>query len=132
VSNQKRKIYLEVIKNGNVRRLRDTIVICNVNAEAVQINQLFGIESGGDDWSYHAVNSGGGMESIDAAYVTKSANGSVVMNGKAIYDDNSIPYYNNYPGLNDVKIVKIIYKSDDDTCLKGREFTKVIVLRDEN
>jgi hypothetical protein len=118
-----------VIKNGNVRRLRDTIVICNVNAEAVQINQLFGIESGdGDGWSYHAVNSGGGTEDITAyAYVTESADGSVVMKGKAIYDDNRIPYYNNYPGLNDVKIVKITYKSDD-TCLEGREFTKVIAL----
>jgi hypothetical protein len=127
VANQQRKIYLEVIKNGNVRRLRDTIVICNVNADAVQINQIFGIESGdGDDWSYHAVNSGGGTESI-GAHVAESA-GAVVMNGKAIYHDNSIPYYNNYHGLNNVKIVKITYESDDNTCLEGKEFAKVIVL----
>jgi hypothetical protein len=132
VSDQKRKVYLEVIKNGNVRRLRDTITICNVNADAVQINQIFGIESGdGDNWSYHAVNSGGGEESIDA-YVSKSTApsihaGAVVMNGKAIYEDGSIPY-NSYHGLNNVKIVKITYKADDDTCLEGREFTRVIVL----
>jgi hypothetical protein len=136
VADQKRKVYLEVIKNGNVRRLRDTIVICNKYAAAVQINQIFGIESGdGDKWSYVAIkpdSDGGGTESIDDDYVTKSTAPSIhagarVMNGKAIYEDGSIPY-NSYHGQNNVKIVKITYKADDNTCLEGKEYTRVIVL----
>jgi hypothetical protein len=135
VADQKRKVYLEVIKNGNVRRQRDTITICHKYADAVQINQIFGIESGnGDKWSYHAVkpeSDGGGTASIDA-HVAESTSSSIhagarVMNGKAIYEDGSIPY-NSYHELNNVKIVKITYKSDDDTCLEGREYTRVIVL----
>jgi hypothetical protein len=135
VSDQKRKVYLEVIKNGNVHVPKDTVVVCYKYAEAVQINQLFGLESGSDDeWSYHAIKPLGGTESIDA-YVKESTSsslhkGAIVMNGKAIYEDGTISS-NSYHGLNNVKIVKFIYKTDDDTCLQGKTYSVVIVLTED-
>jgi hypothetical protein len=53
VSEQKRKVYLEMLKNDRMRPLKDTIAVCYKYAEAMNINQLFGLEAKGE-WSYPA------------------------------------------------------------------------------
>jgi hypothetical protein len=133
VADQKRKVYLEVINSERIHQLKDTIVICYEFADAVQINQIFGIESGGaDGWSYRAVNSGGGTENIDA-YVSKSTSpspyaGAIVLNGKAIYEDSSISFNSYHEQIDTVKIIEFTYTSDSSSCLQGQTFTRVIVL----
>jgi hypothetical protein len=121
VTDQQRKVYLEILKEGRMRPLRDTIVICHQHAEAVNINQLFGIEANGE-WEYpSAINS----------YITVSTSsshaGAIVMNGKAIYQNVS-SLTGNYHNLTNVKIVKFTYKTDEDSCLKGKSYDMVIVL----
>jgi hypothetical protein len=127
VSDQKRKVYLEVLKNGKVRLPKDTVAVCYLRAEAVNINQIFGIEAGGD-WEYHSLTS----DNIDS-YVTLSTSsvygGAVVMNGKGIFEDASVTL-STYHGVA-AKMVKFIYKTDSDICLKGKEYEVVIVLTED-
>jgi hypothetical protein len=117
-----------MLKDGKMRPLKDTIAMCYLYSEAVNINQLFGLEAGGS-WTYHAVKSDGTPQNIDD-YVTESTSpthaGAVVMNGKGIYKDNDIPYYD---GVN-TKIVKFTYKTDSG-CLNEESYSIVIVLTDE-
>jgi hypothetical protein len=119
-----RKVYLETLKPERMRPLRDTVVICYEQAEAVQINQIFGIEANGT-WEYHSNNSG----DVDA-YVTKSASGAyegaVIMNGKAIYESAAIPPYF-YHGIN-TKKVEFTYITDENSCLNGEKYKTVIIL----
>jgi hypothetical protein len=118
-----RKVYVEVLQPGRMRPLRDTIVICSDNAEAVNINQIFGIDAGGS-WEYHSWT----VKDVDA-YVTISHSskydGAVVMNGKAIYQSSITSY--NYHGLV-TKKVAFTYTPGANSCLKGKSYTVVIIL----
>jgi hypothetical protein len=119
---QKRKIYLEVLRNGRMRPLKDTVEICHLQAGTVQINQLFGIEAGGT-WSYPSTE-----------YITESTSptysGAVVMNGKGIYENSSIPFIT-YHGVSKAKAVKFTYTADSNGCLKGKTYEMVIVLMED-
>jgi hypothetical protein len=123
----KRKVYLEKLEPDKMHPLKDTVVICYKYAEAVQINQLFGIEAKGK-WTYYSSVAG----DVDQ-YVTESTSpeygGAVVMNGKAIYE-SSIPT-GSYHGLNNVKIVTFTYRADDDSCLHGKDYTVTVVLSED-
>ncbi|MDR1593347.1 MAG: hypothetical protein LBS43_02525, partial [Prevotellaceae bacterium] len=123
VADQKRKAYIEVLNDSRQLKHKDTVVICYKYAEAVQINQLFGVEAQGGYWNYPAV--------IDPAivgplYIKESSSGAVVMNGKEIYENVS-SLTGNYHGLTNVKIVKITYKANN-SCLLDPEYDVVIVL----
>jgi sugar lactone lactonase YvrE len=119
-SNIRRKVYLETLKQGKMRALRDSIVICYERAEAVNINQIFGIDACGT-WSFEAFESDcfTPVNNIDA-YITESTSpaygGAVIMNGKAIYKNTS------------ARKILITYTPADDSCLAGRAFTIKIVL----
>ncbi|MDR2027031.1 MAG: hypothetical protein LBQ01_05650, partial [Prevotellaceae bacterium] len=117
----RRRVYLETLKPDRMRPLRDTVRICYEHAEAVQINQLFGIDARGT-WKYYSVTD----NDVDS-YVTESTTpvygGAVVMNGKDIYQDPSIAFY----GV-DTKKVEFIYKTHNDSCLHGKEYKMVIIL----
>jgi hypothetical protein len=124
VSEQKRKVYLEMLKNGRVRLPKDTVVICHKYAEAVNINRLIGIEAGGE-WKY----SSSVPDDVDK-YVKQSTSpvygGAVVMNGKAIYGDDEIsPTL--YHGVT-AKTVKFVYATGSNSCLSGKSYSVVIVL----
>jgi hypothetical protein len=120
-----RKVYLEVLKAGSMRPLRDTITICFDNAEAVNINQIFGIDAGFDDniWSYKSWSAG----DVDK-HVTRSKSstyyGAVVMNGKAIYNDNAIA---RIPDTNNKKVV-FTCKPKAGGCLSEKSYMIVIIL----
>jgi hypothetical protein len=119
-----RKIYVERLSPNRMRPYSDTITICYERAQMVQINQLFGIDANGS-WNYYSIN----PNDINA-YVTKSYSpaygGSVVMNGEAIYEDNSISKVK-YHGI-DVKKAVFTYTSAPDSCLGGKSYTIVIML----
>jgi hypothetical protein len=122
VSDVKRKVYLEVLKNRMVRNTKDTVVICYQQAEAVNINRLFGIEAD-NEWEYYSET----PHDIDA-YVQQSTTatygGAVVMNGKGIYELGSLTTYHGVAA----KIVKFTCKTHVNSCLHGREYNMVIVL----
>jgi hypothetical protein len=113
-----------MLRDGKMRPLKDTVVMCYRYAEAVNINQLFGIEANGA-WIYPP---------DIAPYVTESTSprhaGAVVMNGKDIYE-NVPSLTGNYHGLNNVKIIDFVYKTDSDSCLDGQEYKIVIVLTED-
>jgi hypothetical protein len=119
VSEQKRKVYLEMLKNNRINTLRDTVVMCYRYADAVQIDQLFGIEANGK-LSYPSA--------IDL-YVKKSSDyGGTVMNGKKIYEDGSLSGFDgDYHGIT-ARIVELKYTSDINGCLRGKAYTIMIVL----
>jgi hypothetical protein len=117
----RRKVYLEALNPDRMRPLRDTVVICYEYAEALQINQLFGIEARGE-WSYLA-------DGNITPYITESNSathdGAVVMNGKPIYEN--IPTTFPYHGIA-TKRVTVTYTPATDSCLDGNTYSIVIIL----
>jgi hypothetical protein len=120
-----RKVYLEVLKAGSMRPLRDTITICSDYAEAVNINQIFGVDAGFDNnvWSYESWTTGDVNKHVT---ISKSSMyyGAVIMNGKAIYDDNAIA---KIPSTNNKRVV-FTYKPKTGSCFGGKSYTVVIIL----
>jgi hypothetical protein len=112
---QHRTVYVEVLKSNRKLLPGDTIVLCYGYAQAVQINQIFGIEADGIFTYPNSVN----------PYIAASTNGAVVMNGKAIYENNAVPGV--YRGDN-VNIVDIVYTPPSGSCLTKPYYKVVIVL----
>jgi hypothetical protein len=123
IGNMTRKIYLKMLGGNSLKQPRDTIAICYEKAEAININQIFGIDAGGT-WSYYSTLAGD-----VASYVTESAafGGAVIMNGKGIYEDTSI---NPYPwhGISTAKRVVFTYTPITGSCLSGKTYKIVIIL----
>jgi hypothetical protein len=108
-----------------MRPLRDTIVICADNADAINVNQIFGIEAGKGTWSYKSHID----HDIDI-YVTESHSstygGAVVLNGKALFLDSGITAIT-YHGVSAKKAV-FTYKPETGSCLNGKSYQIVIIL----
>jgi hypothetical protein len=119
VSGQQRKVYLEILKNDRIRTHKDTVVMCYRYADAVQINQIVGVEANGT-WDY---------PSAIASYVKQTSYGGMIMNGKEIYENDIVPDYN-YHGVK-AKMIEFKYQSDNNGCLKGKEYKTVIILTDD-
>jgi chemotaxis protein CheY-P-specific phosphatase CheC len=114
VSGQKRKVYLEILKNDRIRKHKDTVVMCYRYAEAIQIDQLFGIEAEGELLP---------LPPAIASYFEKTSYGGTIMNGRKIYEEVSGFDY----GVNSKKI-ELTYKADASSCLHGKEYTIAIIL----
>ncbi|MDR1582576.1 MAG: right-handed parallel beta-helix repeat-containing protein [Prevotellaceae bacterium] len=128
VSNHTRKAYIEILRNGRIPLLKDTVLlVCYDQAETIQINQIFGIEADGT-WKYYADTED---DLVGKTHIIVSASypytGSITMNGKAIYDDPSITVYP-YLGDSDAKKIVFIYKANDNNCLKNKEYKVTIVV----
>jgi hypothetical protein len=111
-----RQVYLDILRNGRIPQLEHPVKICYKQAEAVQISQIFGIEACGTllyDTNSDAVKQ----------YITRSTsdtyNGAVIMDGKSIYEDSSIPYYGN----TNAKRVNFTYSS----ALPGNKTYEMVV-----
>jgi hypothetical protein len=121
VANMSRKVYLKILNDDKLTLPQDTIMICYEKAEAVQINQIFGIDAGG---KFEYFSPGGDV----SAYITTSAayGGAVIMDGKGIYE-NTLIGDSSWHGIS-VKIVEFTYTPDPDSCLGGKEYKIVIIL----
>jgi hypothetical protein len=86
-TNITRKVYLETLRPDKMRPLKDTIKVCYLQAEAMQINQLFGIEAYGA-WEF-AIDDV--PLTVPSTYISKPTSpaydGAVIMNGNAIFKD---------------------------------------------
>jgi hypothetical protein len=120
VSDQQRMLYLEVLKDDMKRRLKDTVAICYLYADAIHIDQIFGIEANGSFSYPSAVNQ----------YVSQSSSGATIMNGKAIYENNAVSDYNYHGAV--AKKIEVTYTPDIDSCLAGKTYTVVIILTSSN
>jgi hypothetical protein len=118
-----RKLYLDVLKNGTLHRQRDTVVVCYLQAEALSISQIFGIETVGS-WEYSADIKDYVTLSTSATY-----GGALVMNGKAIYEDPKIPL-SSFHGVA-AKKVYFTCTTTNDGCLHGNKYTVKIVLTED-
>jgi hypothetical protein len=108
-----RKVYVRILSN-DIRQLRDSIAICYKNAEALQINQIFGIEADGTFGPFVA-DDGSDL----TPYIKESSTYSTTtMNGKAIYENTS------------ARKVTITYTPAAGSCLNGKIFTITIILTD--
>jgi hypothetical protein len=126
--NPPRKVYLEKLEPDKMRPLRETVVMCYKYAEGVQINQLFGIEAPGV-WSYSSVAGDVNPYVSKSTSPTSPTYGAVVMDGKKIYEDASIPM-GSYHG-NNAKTVTFTYKTDSNSCLHDKEYKVTIILTED-
>jgi hypothetical protein len=119
-----RVAYLRVLYNNKVRMPRNIITMCYEKAEAIQVNQIFGIEAGG---TFSYAGDGGDI----TPYIIESKSplspyyGAVVIDGKALYKDPLIPYYD---VVKKTKRVMVTYTPAAGSCLAGRTFTTTIIL----
>jgi predicted metalloprotease len=102
--------------------LKDSIVICYKYAEAIQLNQLFGIEANGT-WSFEAFDSNGVAVTLNIDDYVKTAqsgiyNGATIMNGKAIYETTV------------ARKIVVTYTSAAGSCLAGEKYPVKIILTD--
>jgi hypothetical protein len=111
-----RIVYLDILRNGKMRPMRDTVEICYLHAGAIQLNQIFGIEAGGDI-SYPAEI---------ASYIKTTSHGGTIMDGKAIYEDIDISL-SEYHGKS-AKKISFSYDSGEHSCLEEESYPITIVL----
>jgi hypothetical protein len=117
---QQRMLYLEALRDDMKRRLKDTVAICYMYADAIHLDQIFGIEANGI-FSY----------SPDVSqHVSQSSSGATIMNGKAIYGDSTVPDYNYHGAV--AKKIEVTYTPDSGSCLAGKAYTVVIILTSSN
>jgi hypothetical protein len=117
-SDIKSKVYLEILQNRMARQIKDTVVVCYLHSEAVNINRLFGIEASGE-WDYPPEADNYIKQSTSSLY-----DGALVMDGKSFYESGP---HSTYHGVA-AKTVKFTYKTDNNSCLHGKEYDMVIVL----
>ncbi|MDR1592961.1 MAG: right-handed parallel beta-helix repeat-containing protein [Prevotellaceae bacterium] len=109
------KVYLKTLGDNESILWRDTIAICHEYAEAVNIDRLFGIETGATP-----------VTTIPPGYITLSSYGGTIFNGKQFYDDNQ-PGSDTYHGVNNV--VKVEFTcTPSGSCQSGKTYKRVIVL----
>jgi hypothetical protein len=130
VSGVSRRFYVHLHADGvEWEAPKDTVIICCEQKDAIQMNQLFGIDSDGK-WEYgikvgdslgYIVELSSHIRQISISPYT----GALIFDGQAAYFDNSIPVttYNGVPS----KQIIFKYKTAPG-CMKGKEYTKVIVL----
>jgi hypothetical protein len=120
---KERKVYLQVINNSKKTVApRDTIAVCRDYAEAMQINQLFGIEAGGT-WRT--------VPTLASKYISQSPSssrhaGALVFNGKAAWIDGVLPAITYHDAASNA--IEIYYTVPAGNCLGGKEYKVVIVL----
>jgi hypothetical protein len=116
-----RNVYLERLKHGKMRPLRDTVVVCYQLAERLQLNQIFGIDAAGK-WSFTADED---VEPYITRLTSSTYNGAVIMNGKEIYENFAHDY--NYHDVLTEKVT-VTYTPGNNSCLKGKSYTITIIL----
>jgi hypothetical protein len=112
-----RKAYVKTLRSNESPRLRDTVVICHEHADAVNINQLFGLESGGTLTCDNAAA---------APYITPAPYGGTVFDGKKYYSDR--PKDETYHG---VPVTTVSFTYTPSGCLAGKTYKTVIVLTED-
>jgi hypothetical protein len=109
-----RKAYVKTLRSNESPRLRDTVVICHEHADAVNINRLFGLESGGTLV----------CDNVAAAlYITQTPHGGTVFDGKQYYSDR--PKDEIYHG---VPVTTVSFTYTPSGCLADKTPYKMVIV----
>jgi hypothetical protein len=120
----KANLYLQTVNDRMPFTPPDTIAICYEQAEALQINQIIGIDVEGGEWYTAPVLSDtyARLSPADSPFA-----GAFVFYGKKAYLDEvllpTIPYH----GI-PAHMVDFYYSTPDDSCMGGKVYKTVIVL----
>ncbi|MDR2423727.1 MAG: hypothetical protein LBD59_03270 [Prevotellaceae bacterium] len=126
VSNTISKVYLHVINRNRDFHLRtDTIAVCHVYANNLQINRLFGISDGGS-----ITHTGGaGVDAyISRVTLPSRYSGAVIFNGDDAYNDVGLLPTVTYRGDANAKRIIFEYQSNQSGCLRGTIYRIVVIL----
>ncbi|MDR2382553.1 MAG: hypothetical protein LBD76_01550 [Prevotellaceae bacterium] len=121
VASKERKVYLHVVNDKKIFAPRDTVAICWKYAEALRINQLFGIEATGV-WSTSPFM-------MSYLYLSPSSSpyaGALIFNGKAAYEYGTLPTIT-YHG-EAARQIEFYYTIPAGNCLGNKVYKIVIVL----
>jgi hypothetical protein len=122
VTDNASKLYLRVI-DGNFSFPLDTVAVCYLHAESININQIFGIEADG----VIIYDGGSALDPYIRKITSGDHAGTVIFNGRSAYlEPGLLPEINYHGEL--TKQVTFRYVSSISGCLKGREFKIVVVL----
>jgi hypothetical protein len=102
------KAYVKILRSNEIPHIQNRVSICYNRAQSVNINQLFGIESGGT-LTYDNAAVG--------PYITITTDGATILNGTALYGSS-------YP--NEVN-VEFTYTSGGN-CFDGKVYKLTLVL----
>ena len=124
-SGVKSKIYLHVLgKNKDFHLRTDTVAVCYLHANNLQINRIFGLDDGGE-----ITYTGTGVEPFMVKPVAPSAyEGSLVFNGKDAYEASGVLTPITYHGDARAKAITFTYTTAINGCLKGKKYKVVVVL----
>lgn len=112
-------LYLRIPKE-QVSLDRGEIKICFNNAANIQLNQIIGISGGNGSWTCIPASASSYL-SINA---TSPYVGAAVLNGMAIWNDPVIPFENG------VKVIKIKYTPESNSCFSANTYYVSIVITD--
>ncbi|MDR1340151.1 MAG: hypothetical protein LBK58_08885 [Prevotellaceae bacterium] len=117
-----RNVYLHVATNKKIFVPRDTVAVCWKHAEALQINQMFGIEAAGT-WNTAPVLS---PALVHLSPASSPYAGALVFNGKAAYEDGVLTpvIYRGEPA----RQIEFYYSVPAGECFGNRVYKIVIVL----
>lgn len=124
------RVYIRTVENSPFGLPPDTVIICWENAEALQLNQILGIEAGGNLSSDATV-----MAHVKKAAAPKLYSGAMIFNGQTAYKAllNNPTYVYTGPKTTGSAIqVKFTYAINNPrSCLNGKEYELVLILTDE-
>jgi hypothetical protein len=116
VSDIPQKLYMRIIK-GNFNMKMDTLVACYATANALHLNQIFGLEMGGTFNYTPAI----------AQYMLPNSTNSLVFDGKSAYEHDGLLPTIEYNGAT-AKYVEFEYIAGNDSCMKGKAYKITVIL----
>ena len=126
INNSRNKVYLHVINRNKDFRLRiDTVAVCYMNANNLQLNRMFGL----DDGSTITHTGGIGVDQYISRVTAPSIyDGAMIFNGYDAYNDQGVLPSINYRGDANAQYIEFEYQTQQNGCMKGKKYKIVVVL----
>ena len=130
ISNYRSKVYLHVLTDNEAFNLRtDTVAVCYLYANNLQINRMFGLDDGGTI-AYNPNPTGlGSVEPFMVKSIVPSKYaGALIFHGGDAYNAANILPSITYRGDASAKYMVFTYTASSTGCLKGKTYRIVVVL----
>jgi hypothetical protein len=128
ISDNKQKVYLHVIRDDKFSLKADTVVVCYKNAATLQINQMFGLDTGGAFIYNNTIPNIGQYVFLSTS---TQFGGGLIFNGRGAYEDGILDASNSiiYKGT-PARYMEFEYITGTGTgnCLSGKTYKVVVIL----
>jgi hypothetical protein len=125
VTGVRSKVYLHVLsKNKDFNLRADTVAVCHLYANNLQINRIFGLDDGGT--ITHDGGAGVNPYLVSSVSPSKYA-GALIFNGKDAYAAGVLSTIN-YHGDTNAKAITFTYTTASGGCLNGKTYKVTVVL----